>query len=179
MMYHFIFGLVTVSTGPLVFCSSSIIKVPKPSGASLVVKHPLVQRLVQNQVNSPEIQSEKKNCDDDHKSRRSHFLEAGKSNLAHFIANIREEPFNACRRGLQPAAQALIVAYRCCCFRHETLLSLLKNQLSAPSSFVPAFLVQPPKSQVPRTYYYPSKNPGRGGGIRTPKSGFGDRQFNR
>src|SRR5215470_7145651 len=125
MMYYFIFGLVTVSTGPLVFCSSSIIKVPKPSGVSLVVKHPLIKRLVQDQINSPEINSEKKNRNDDHQSRRPHFFQAGESDLAHFIANIREKPFNTGRRRLQPAAQALIVAYRCCCFRHESLLSLL------------------------------------------------------
>src|SRR5215510_16393159 len=158
MMYHFIFGLVTISTGPLVFCSSSIIKVPKPFGASLVVKHPLIKRLVQDQINSPEIKSKKKNRNDDHQSRRPDFLEAGESDLAHFIANIREKPFNTCRRCLQPATQALIVAYRCCCFRHESLLSLLKPAIGSEllSRLFQHFWFKA-DSQVCKTIYYGPK----------------------
>jgi hypothetical protein len=36
-----------------------------------------------------------------------------------------------------------------------------------------------PKSEWAATATWPNNEAGRGGGIRTPKSGFGDQQFNR
>src|SRR5947209_12747777 len=154
MMYHFMFGLAfAISPGaPVMFCSS--ISCCEPSDAAglarATMQHPL-NCVSDSKVDQPEIQGKQKNRDDDHGGGCPDFLKAGEGHLPHFIANIREKSPGAFRKLPQPAAQAPLVAYYCCCFCHSN--SCFQNLLVFKS--------------------------GRGGGIRTPKSGFGDRQFSR
>src|SRR5437660_4913095 len=151
MMYHFIFGLLfAISPAfPVMFCSSISCEPSDAAGlARAMMQHPL-NSVSDSQVDQPEIQGKYKDRDDDHGGRCPDFLKGGEGDLPHFIANVREKPLGALRELLQPATQAPLVAYYCCCFCHSN----------------PAF-----------NCFFKS---GRGGGIRTPKSGFGDRQFSR
>src|SRR5437660_7991185 len=156
MMYHFMFGLAfAISPGtPVMFCSS--ISCCEPSDAAglarAMMQHPL-NNAIDSQVDHPEIEGKQKDGDDDHRGRCPHFLKTGEGHLPHFVANVREKTLGAFRELSQPAAQAPLVAYYRCCFCHSN----------------PAF----------ELLVFLSSKSGRGGGIRTPKSGFGDRQFSR
>src|SRR5205807_1499535 len=160
MMYHRIFGL-RFSGGAVVICSS-IASGCELSGGLLraTVYHP-IHSVADPQVNNPEVEREDKNRDNDHGGRRLNFFPAGKGDLAHFIANVRKKTSGAPRELLQPSAKALFVARNDCCFCH-------------PSSCFPKTLSNPAVSSSNCSLIA-----GRGGGIRTPKFGFGDRQFNR
>src|SRR5258708_24572762 len=166
MMYHFILGLrgCSATAAPpsaggalasvaLLLVSSGIIQNPFAlfSEKAEEVVHASANRV----INDPEVNSEQKYRDQHHAGGRLHFLTRGRGDFPHLGANVVVESFCALRPGFDLIAK---IAARSC--------DRIRHFFRFPSHHCTQFLRF-------------SQNSGRGGGIRTPKSGFGDRQFNR
>src|SRR6266567_3650314 len=172
MMYHFMFGFAfSVEPGcapasgspsaPVMFCSVMLCT-DFPVFLPPTVQHP-IHCAADSLVDDEKIHAKNNDCNNHHHCRRLDFLSTGKGDLPHFIADVREKIHSARRELLELVAHALLVARYGYCFCHCFLLSSMRRLPRPASSLFP--FVRPIS--------------GRGGGIRTPKSGFGDRQFSR
>jgi hypothetical protein len=165
-----------VSSGPLLpfFTMSSIIFLraelfSRCCGPSLV-RAEVLEYMIQcrpnhNAVNNPEVNAEDKYCNDHHRRRRLHFLAGWRRHLAHLASDIAvvcpETPRQALHLLKKTGPRADY-----CCLRHA-------NPAFAFGALYISFELRPSKFFSPLFKI----NNGRGGGIRTPKNGFGDRRF--
>src|SRR5579883_3283372 len=174
MMYHFMLGLRGASGVPLpgalpaasgcppAFFSSSAISCfisrtfcPARSAVPQGTEHE-VDAAPDHKVDQPEIQAENKDRDDHHDRGGLHLFQRGRGHLLHLGADVVVEGLDLLRPGGDSPSQ--IVAGS-----------------AAAIDFVIFFVSIPMR----HTCFLLLPKTGRGGGIRTPKSGFGDRQFNR
>src|SRR5579872_4767702 len=180
-MYHFMRGFV-FSGG--VFCSSifcpPVLCAPmfcpatgSPASAFWptsglprgMFQHP-ADSVANPQIEDPKIQREQKDSNDHHRGGGPHFLHAGKGDFPHFVADIGDKARGPGGNVPQPASSSPIVARHGCYLGHSTP-AFFRQSLFLPITLaITAFA----KTSFPPII-------GRGGGIRTPKSGFGDRQF--
>jgi hypothetical protein len=183
-MYHFMFGFLGASIPDAAAPSVVSVALPEATCASVFsascifvftefsrlqrlavceVAQQLIYALSNQRVHRPEIRAEQKHSNNDYCGSGLHFLEGRRSHLFHFGPNIVVEAPGPLRPRFNPGTQAFLVAnLNCCCLRHVlpcSLSSALRPQIGGAHRQAP--------------------NSGRGGGIRTPKSGFGDRQFSR
>src|SRR5579859_4315422 len=188
MMYHFMFGLRGASplaaapsraggcggcSPPVAsFFSSSAIRDasfwPANSFAfaltdSKSVRFEIIEQVrhaVLNEViNHRKVHGEDEDGDDHHGGRGLHFFPSGRGHLAHFGAHVVVENPDPVRPGFYGCYQRVLFGHR----RHLRILPSSVTSTSYSSGFFACRLLKS----------------GRGGGIRTPKFGFGDRQFNR
>src|SRR5258708_6098022 len=128
MMYHFMFGF-AFSAGPgwpapasgsapvpVMFCSVMLCT-DFPVFLPPTVQHP-IHCPAYSLMYDGKIRAKKNDCDNHHNSRRLDFLSAGKGDLPHFIADVREKIHGERRKLLEPVAQALLVARCGYCFCH-------------------------------------------------------------
>src|ERR1019366_2091425 len=175
MMYHFMFGLrggslvaVTPSAlggcSPLAavsfFSSSCMIKLNSgPRVSVLMAPEIAIQKRdapLNHVIDDEKIHSENEYGDHHHRGRAAHFLPRRRGDLPHLGAHVVVKRLGSLRPDFDPVDKTLAGGRN----RRCHLLCLHSHTAPGP---VPAS----------------SKKSGRGGGIRTPKSGFGDRQFNR
>src|SRR6267142_2383618 len=182
MMYHFMFGLCgtsAVAAAPSAWGSpaaascfascvwSCILKCffpPSVSGNEFLMTLEIVEHVrnaVLNEiVDHSKVQREQEYRDDNHRGRGLNFLERRRGHLAHLGTHVVVKSLDAIRPCLHRGD-------KCVLFRHGCHLLLVPSQLCLLASLT---------SRRPLCAVL---NSGRGGGIRTPKFGFGDRQFNR
>src|SRR5215470_11319605 len=125
MMYHFMFGLaLSAGTGwapfsgwpaPVVFCSS----IPSTFRVSslAVNQHPL-NSASNDLIDHVKVNPKDNHRDEDHQGGRLDLFAAGKRDLPHFVAYVRQKTRGALGELLEPGDQALLIARHGCCFGH-------------------------------------------------------------
>ena len=108
-----------------------------------------LQAVADREINQPEIKCEQKHGNNDDRSRGLNLFSRRRRNLLYLRAHVVIKRLDPLRPGPDRRYKRILF-YSC---RHTFPLSS-----TAPSR---------------------ASNSGRGGGIRTPKFGFGDRQFSR
>src|SRR5579872_44593 len=144
-----------------------------------------MQSTVEHQVHQEKEQSENEDCHNHHGRGSLHFLSRRRNNLPHLRAYIGQKA-----RRIRPHAHRTARHVR----QRARLFALLNRCFARHTSNPSEQFVVHSSQRVPllvvafactRCSLFPTPCSlscpisGRGGGIRTPKFGFGDRQFNR